>query len=264
LENYLNQFPEGGFVLSAYNYLSICYEKVGDTNKSLSYFEKIIAFPENQYTDIALLKAARIEFERKNYPKAYEYYLSLHQLAEDPGMQLEATDGAMRGAFLKEDYASASRFAGEMLESPIANESQILMGWYILAKSSYQTGNRSEAERGFQKVDQLTSGEMGAEAKYYLALFSFERNALDEAENLIYELPDQYPDFEYWIAKGFILLADIYVKRDNTFQAEQTLLSVIDNYPGDDLKEEARLKLEKIKPEEVTEPSEEDEEIEFE
>jgi hypothetical protein len=67
---------------------------------------------------------------------------------------------------------------------------------------------------------------------------------------MIYDLPEQYPGYDYWIASAFILLADIYVARDNIFQAEQTLLSVIDNYPGEDLKTVARDKLVKIKPEE--------------
>jgi TolA-binding protein len=49
------------------------------------------------------------------------------------------------------------------------------------------------------------------------------------------------------VAKGFILLADIYMERGNTFQAEQTLQSIIDNYDGEDLKQEARQKLDKIK-----------------
>ena len=52
---------------------------------------------------------------------------------------------------------------------------------------------------------------------------------------------------------------DIYVSRDNQFQAEQTLLSVIENYPGEGLKTEARLKLEKIAPEKEEQPQQDDE-----
>ncbi len=119
--------------------------------------------------------------------------------------------------------------------------------------------NIPDAERAFTETDALTSGEMGAESKYQLALIRFNKNQMGAAENLVYEIPDQYPEFDYWIAKGFILLADIYVSRDNQFQAEQTLLSVIENYPGEDLKTEARLKLEKIAPEKEEQPQQDDE-----
>jgi TolA-binding protein len=53
---------------------------------------------------------------------------------------------------------------------------------------------------------------------------------------MVFELANEYPAFEYWKAKGFIMLADIYAAKDNLFQARQTLQSIIDNYPGDDLK----------------------------
>ena len=63
------------------------------------YYEKIIAFPDNQFTNRALLKAARIHFEKDDYVKSGEYYARLSQSAEDQGMLQEAYDGAMRSAF---------------------------------------------------------------------------------------------------------------------------------------------------------------------
>ncbi len=67
--------------------------------------------------------------------------------------------------------------------------------------------------------------------------------------------------FAEFAIKSFILLADIYVARDNTFQAEQTLNSVIEYYKGDDLREVAQGKLSRLKPpeEEITEPLENEE-----
>ena len=50
----------------------------------------------------------------------------------------------------------------------------------------------------------------------------------------------------YWIARSFILLSDIYVKLENKYQAKATLESVIENYNGSDLVDEARFKWEKI------------------
>jgi hypothetical protein len=57
--------------------------------------------------------------------------------------------------------------------------------------------------------------------------------------------------YDYWVAKGFILLADIYVENGNTFQAKQTLQSIIDNYEGPELAEIARNKLKSIEQSEL-------------
>lgn len=76
---------------------------------------------------------------------------------------------------------------------------------------------------------------MGAEAKYMIAQLQFDNEKLDDAEKSVFALSDTYASYDYWVAKGFILLADIYVKKDNIFQARQTLQSIIDNYEGQDL-----------------------------
>lgn len=99
----------------------------------------------------------------------------------------------------------------------------------------------------FEIVEQLGSNEYGAEAKYELAQNAFNKKQLDEAESMIYELKEGYSAYAFWVAKGFILLADIYAERGNTFQAEQTLQSIVDNYSGDDLKQIAREKISKLK-----------------
>jgi len=99
------------------------------------------------------------------------------------------------------------------------------------------------AQREFAITDKLSKGSLGAESKYYLALISFRNKQYDKTEKLIYALSEQYPNEIYWDAKGFILLADVYVARGNVFQARQTLKSVIANYPGNDLKQLARKKL---------------------
>ena len=50
-----------------------------------------------------------------------------------------------------------------------------------------------------------------------------------KSEKIIFELINEYGSYDQWIAKGFILLADIYAKYGNTFQAKQTLQSIIEN-----------------------------------
>lgn len=247
-KNYLRQFPNGGFVLSANNYLATCFEREGNDGEAMVYYNKIIEFPDNQFTDKALLKIARHAFDGENYSLAKELYSRLNETADNPGMVLEARDGAMRSAYLMGDNKSAIFYTDLLLEMANATEGQQVYAHYINGKIHLFSNNQMEAEKEFTIVDDMTTGELGAEAKYQIALIRFKRGELDQSENAIYELPEQYPGYDYWIASAFILLSDIYVARDNAFQAEQTLLSVIDNYPGDDLKSVAREKLDKLKP----------------
>ena len=251
LERYVQQFPNGGFVLSSYYYLSKCYENQQKQEQAIGYYMKIIDFPDNQYTAEALLKVAGIEFEKQDFNEAFTLYQRLMTVAENKGMILEATDGAMRCAYNTSNYGQAEDYANQLLNTKQVTDNQAVFAQYIIAKSSLEMRNIGKAENAFVITDELTSGELGAEAKYQLALINFQKNHLDESENLIYQLPEQYADYDYWIAKGFILLADIYVARDDNFQAGQTLQSVIDNYLGEDLREIARQKLNTIQPADV-------------
>jgi TolA-binding protein len=153
----------------------------------------------------------------------------------------------MRCSYYTGDYRETADYAERLINSGTADNSQEVFARYLLAKSYQNMGETTKATEAFKLVDQLDPGEFGAEAKYELCQDAFRKNQLDESENMIYELSESYADYPYWVAKGFILLADIYVQRDNTFQAEQTLQSIIDNYNGDDLKQVARQKLDELK-----------------
>ncbi len=243
LTRYLQNFPDGGFVLKAHYYLARCYEKTDDNDLAYSQYQKVLSYPDNDYTVKSLLAAARLAYDRKEYEKSLEWYKKLFESAQNKSTVLEAEDGVMRTAFMLKDYNLAAEYARKLLKTPKVSDDQIVYAHYILGKSAMLQGNKTEAFREFNVTDKLTTGERGAEAKYYLAQINFDEGKDKEAENQVYELSEQYPDFEYWVAKGFILLSDIYVKRKNYFQARETLKSIINNYSGEDLKEVARTKL---------------------
>ena len=126
-------------------------------------------------------------------------------------MLIEGNDGAMRSAYLMGKFREASDYASQLLKTERVSEQQIVFAHYILAKSAMELNNMTDAKKEFEITDGLTSGELGAESKYELAYIHYKRNELDDAENLIYQIPEQYADYDYWIAKGFILLSDIYL-----------------------------------------------------
>lgn len=252
LTKYLQNFPEGGFVLKADYYLAKCYEKTDDTLKAFASFKKILGFPDNEYTTPSLLAAARTAYGKKDYKEALEWYKKLSERAENKSTVLEAEDGSMRSAFMLKNYKEATEFARRLLKTEKVSDDQIIYAHYILAKTALQQNNKTEAMREFNVVDNLSSDERGAESKYFLAKLSFDNGNDKKAENYVYKLSEQYPDFEYWVAKGFILLSDIYVSRKNYFQARETLKSILENYTGKDLLTVARKKLALIPKEKVS------------
>lgn len=144
------------------------------------------------------------------------------------------------------NYAQTIMYAQRVIEMDqttdiLAAEANLLIG------RSATTLKRTELARSsFNETVKLSQGIHGAEALYSLAKFAFEMSDYTTAENNVFKLSSDYPAYKYWLAKGFILLSDIYVIQDNIFQAKQTLQSIIDNYDGDDLKKEAIDKLKEI------------------
>ena len=75
---------------------------------------------------------------------------------------------------------------------------------------------------------------------------------LQLAEEMIFQLSDQYSS-DHFIAKSFLLLADIYITKENNFQAKATLESIIEHHDGEDLVNVARKKWEEIIEDEIAE-----------
>jgi hypothetical protein len=87
---------------------------------------------------------------------------------------------------------------------------------------------------------------MGAESKYGMARIYFGRDSLAQSEKLVFELVNQVPSYGYWVAKSLVLLSDIYVKKEDYFQAKAVLESILNNYDGEEMKKVARERLSKI------------------
>jgi TolA-binding protein len=70
----------------------------------------------------------------------------------------------------------------------------------------------------------------------------------DKAENMVYEFSDSKTPQNYWLAKAFILLGDIYLTRGDEFQARATYQSVVDGYSlaNDGIVERAKSKIAKM------------------
>ena len=158
-------------------------------------------------------------------------------------MLIDAVSGQMQCNFALKSYGLAIQSAQKLLALDKLPDNLIIEAHFTIARSAYSLTNTSLARKEFEETVMLAKNEMGAEAKFMLAQMEFDNAKYDESEKTIFALSENYASYDYWVAKGFLLLSDVYVKKGNTFQAKQTLQSIIDNYEGQDLVMIARDKL---------------------
>lgn len=243
LNTYLQKFPDGSFSLNAHYYKADCESRSGNNNEALRSYEEIMARPRNNYTENAALKASSILFAIKEYDRALLMYQKLEENAENKANITEAIVGQMRANYEVGNYAQAIAFAQRVLALDQISTSLTAEAHLITGRSSNLLKRTEQARTAFTKTLELSQGEPGAEALYSLAQIAFDMRDYTTAENNVFKLSSDFPSYQYWLARGFILLSDIYVVQGNTFQAKQTLQSIIDNYEGDEIRQEAIDKL---------------------
>lgn len=247
LNAYLKNNPNGAYKLTANYYKLMLDLRNKQLDEALKSADFLLAIPKNPYYEQALLAAARIHYDRQNYPKAYSLYTELYNLSSSPNEKIEALEGRMKSSFFTGKYDEAIESSRLLRNADNLNNDKLIQAHYIAGKSYFELRRFSEAREDLMKTHRLNSGVLGAEAYYFIARISFENNQLNDAENQIFDLADKYASHDYWVAKSFILLADIYVKQNNIFQARETLKSIVDNYKGEDLRQEAARKLNMLK-----------------
>lgn len=246
LKYYFDHFPKGAYALKAHHYAAECAEKVGTGEEVKTHLNYIVSQPDNDYTDGALLKLARIEYDHKNYDKASQYYGRLANITEEPLRKLEALEGSMKSYYFLNNYDKAIEMGETLSRSKDLTQEQTNQVNHILGKSYFMKGNYSTAITWLDKSSGADKSVYGAESAYYAAKASFEQNNLDDTENRVFSIAEQFSNHEYWVAKSFILLADVYVAKDNRFQARETLRSVVDNCSIAELRNEAQNHLNQI------------------
>ena len=246
LQYYFDNFRNGAYLLKAHQYASECAAKAGTDAEVKRHLEYILSQPVNDYTDQALLRMARLEYEQGNYEKAGGYYERLSRETEEPLRRLEALEGSMKSNFFLGRFDKAIQMGEDLIRSKDLTKEQVNQINHILGKSYYEKRDYEAAIDKLDKSAQADKSVYGAESAYYSAMASLQLNRYAEAENKIFNIADRFSSYNYWVARAYVALADVYVADRNYFQAKETLRSVIDNYKGEDVRAEACAKLAEV------------------
>lgn len=254
LTSYLVKYPDGAYQLKAHQYSLDCMSRIGSSDDPLPHLLYIIGQPANDYTDNALMRIARMEFDGKAYDSASVHYERLSNVTEEPLLKLEALEGCMKSRYFLHDYDKAIAMANELRGSADITPEQSNHISYILGKSYYE---KQQFDKAVVELDKCAASDRsvnGAECAFLSIQTSYNMQQYTDAENKVFAMSEDFSYYNYWVAKAFIVLSDVYVAQQNYFQAKETLRSIIDNYDGEELRTIAQDKFKAIKD---IEPSEE-------
>ena len=247
-EKYIDNFPEGKYLKFVHYYKADCNLMGNNIEAAQQSFDFLISLPRNEYTEEALFHSAKINFEKENLEKALEDYQQLEAVAEAKKNMLAARIGQMRCNYQLKKVDAAIESANKVLISDKVPEETIAEAHYVLAKSYLSKHDENKAINEFKYISENVKTKEGAEAKYRVAKILFNQNKLDEAEAEILDFNKMSTPHQHWLAKSIILLSDVYVAKDDDFQARHTLESIIQYYdvPDDGIVQLAREKLDEI------------------
>lgn len=253
-EKYLAQFPNGIFTLNSRFYLSEMLYNDGEYSKAIVGYEYVISQADNYFTETSLNKAAGLHYNSENYQKALGMFEKLKKISSSSNNSLNANTGIMRCSFKMANYQASIESASEILNSDRVSDLLKREINYVLAISNLKQGNKEKAFPILTKLAIETNSAEGAESKYLIAEILFQNQKFKESEKEIMDFIDKNSPHQFWLAKAFILLSDIYTKNNDDFQAKHTLKSIEENYPdkNDGIINITRQKLQQIEAREST------------
>ena len=232
--DYLKKFPEGSFALDSHYYLGLINYNSGDRKEALAHLEAVSGYPDNKYSEEAMAYASEIHFDNGEWSKAAELYERIIAKSSDKERVNACRANLLRCTHNTGDNKRTSEVAATLLADGSLQPEQKRETEYYLAKAQLATGEKEAAEKTLRSLATDTRSIYGAEGKYLLAQLLFDSNRFNECEKEIFDYIDTSTPHSYWLARSFVLLADLYIAQERTLEAKQYLLSLQNNYDGDD------------------------------
>lgn len=249
--NYLQKYPNGQFALQASFYKAECLYNNKDYANALPAYEFVLTRGTSPFAERSALQAAYLNYYQvKNYSKAKEYYQQLLSVSTNKENTLAATRGLLRSNYQLKNWEDVGVQAEQLLSSSNISTDDQIIGHFYLGKAQQEKQQYDEAISEYKIAAGLTKSEIGAEARYGIANCYFLKNDLAAAEKAGFDVIKNTSSYEFWTAKAYILLGDVYSRQKDYFNAKATFQSIAENCPIPELKAEAKDKLAKAEAEE--------------
>ena len=234
LSGYLADYPNGSHRAQALCYMAEAEARNGRHEQAIQYAQEIVdRHPDAEAAEEALLIKARSETATGRSRKAFDTYKTLASRASTPQTKHDALLGMLRQGVAVGEWASVAEAAESLRATTSAGSTdRSEIGWSH-GKALEALKRYDEAERQWSAVTASgASDEFASRSAVDLATMQLDRKQLKKARKTADAFINSNPPQPYWLARGFIVLSDILRSQGETFEADEYLRSLRNNYPG--------------------------------
>jgi len=233
LQSYLKNYPSGAFKTDAHYHLGRLLMIDGKKEEALEHLDFVSGQEGHKFQAEAAELIAETYYADNNYEKALSGYELMETLSSNRNTRITAILGKLRCNYAlkqnKQTIAAANKLIAETnLSADMMREAR-----YYRVMSLLEDNQKDKAKVDLEFLSVETQTAFGAEARFRLADYYFNKNALKESEKIIQNFIKEGTSQSYWLARSFVLLADIHIKNKDDFQAKQYLLSLKENYKAE-------------------------------
>ena len=233
MKEYLAQNPNGAYSAKAKYYIARHQYNKGEFNQALSGLDEALkGNSDASFAEDAMAMKADILMRQGKTSDALAAYKNLAEQSSSEDNRTVAELGILRAAQAVGKWNDVKTTAAALLARgglTSAEEREVFMA---RAKAAAMTGDTKTAEADYKKLATDPMSEQGAQACVELATMQYEAGNYKAAEKTLNALIDAGTPHQYWLARGFLVLSDVFVKQGKKSDARDYLQSLKNNYPG--------------------------------
>lgn len=232
LEHFMAEYPASLHNAAILARLLADARKAGDADRTSELAGRILdKYPDHVAAEAAMEAQAQALYEADKLPEALEAWQKLEERASDAERANTARLGVMRAARDMGDYDLAADRADAIIASGAA-VAAVREARFTKASALEEAGDIAGAIALWQEMADNTADLFGAKSAFRAADALFASGSTAKARKATEQLVQSGSPHRYWVARGFILLSDIYKAEGKDFEAREYLEALRDNYPG--------------------------------
>ncbi len=245
-EEYEKNYPESPLREQAKFYRAESYYRQGEVEQGLDLYYELDRSGQINDMDVVFQRIGELQLKNGDFQEAVNYYSKLESIAKSKRQENDAWVGLLDAHFKLSNYEEMRTYADNIIKKGNISVDATHRAQLYLGKSAYSEGDFDEAIDQLLSTVNIANDAYGAEAQYLLGRIFYQQEQYQQSLNTLFEFSENFSDYDEWLGRAFLLIADNYMALSELFQAKATVNSIIEYSPVESIVEEAKLKLAEI------------------